>query len=59
MRLFHTSSSFAQSAQTETFVSVPRLINVTGAFQPTDGQPMPAEIVVTLSIYSELAQTRR
>jgi hypothetical protein len=50
--LIATGSSFAQSAQTETFVSVPRLINVTGAFQPAVEQPLPAVIGVTLSLYS-------
>src|SRR5689334_1793617 len=50
--LMSTTSSFAQSARQEPFVSVPRLINVTGAFQPADGQPPPSEIGVILSIYS-------
>ena len=40
-------------AQSQAAVSVPRLINVTGAYQPADGQPPPSEIGVTLSIYSD------
>jgi hypothetical protein len=39
-------------AQSQTATSVPRLINVIGAYQPADGQPPPSEIGVTLSIYS-------
>jgi Chaperone of endosialidase len=33
--------------------SVPRLINVTSAFQPADGQPPPSQIGVTFSIYAD------
>ena len=43
----------AQSFQPGRSVSVPRLINVSGVFQPVDGQsPAPVE-AVTLSIYAE------
>jgi Chaperone of endosialidase len=42
-----------QSAQSPTSVSVPRLVNVTGVYQPADGQPPPAGTVVTLLIYAD------
>jgi len=43
----------AQAQQPATTISVPRLINVTGIFQPVDGQrPAPVE-EVTLGIYAE------
>ena len=45
----------AQSDQSGPSVSVPRLINVTGVFQPVDGQSPAAVEVVTLSIYAEAA----
>ena len=42
----------AQPAQLPPAVSVPRLVNITGVFQPADGQsPAPVE-VVTLAIYA-------
>jgi hypothetical protein len=41
------------SAQTTPSVSVPRFINVTGVYQPADGQPPPASTVVTLLIYAD------
>ena len=43
----------AQSAPAEPTVSVPRLIQITGVFQPADGQPPAPVEVVTLSIYAE------
>jgi Chaperone of endosialidase len=46
-------TSFAQTAPAEAVASVPRLITITGTFQPGDGQPPPAEVCVTLSIYAD------
>jgi Chaperone of endosialidase len=46
------ATSFAQTAR-EALASVPRLITITGAFQPADGQPPPAQVGVTLSIYAD------
>ena len=43
----------AQSAPPPPSVSVPRLINVSGVFQPADGQPPGPVEVVTLSIYAQ------
>ena len=43
----------AQSAPPPPAVSVPRLINVSGVFQPADGQPPGPVEVVTLSIYAQ------
>src|SRR5437870_865047 len=40
----------AQSSQT---ASVPRLVNVTGVFQPADGRPAGAVETITLSIYAD------
>ena len=52
LALFLSSGiALAQSAQTTT--SVPRLVNVTGVYQPADGQPPPAGTVVTLLIYAD------
>jgi hypothetical protein len=43
----------AQSSQSGPSVTVPRLISITGVFQPADGQaPAPVEVVI-LSIYAE------
>ena len=42
----------AQSPQADTSVAVPRLINVSGVFQPADGQPPAQAEVVILSIYA-------
>jgi len=44
--------SFVTFAQ-EPSVSVPRLINITGAFRPADGQPPAAVETVTLAIYAD------
>ncbi len=46
-------SPVASLAQSPAAVSVPRLINVTGSFQPTNGEPPPSAIDVTLSIYAD------
>src|SRR6187200_2317304 len=43
----------AQSSQTVTSESVPRLISISGVFHPADGQPAGAVETVTLSIYAE------
>jgi Chaperone of endosialidase len=46
-------TALAQSTPAEPSVTVPRLIQIAGVFQPADGQP-PANVeVVTVSIYSE------
>jgi hypothetical protein len=45
--------TFAQSAASEPSVTVPRLIQITGVFQPVDGQPPSAVEIVTLSVYAE------
>jgi hypothetical protein len=42
----------AQPAQPPPSISVPRLVNITGVFQPADGQPPAPVEVVTLSIYT-------
>ena len=42
-----------QSAQPPSSVSMPRLVSVTGVYQPADGQPPPAGTVVTLLIYAD------
>jgi Chaperone of endosialidase len=42
-----------QSAQPSASVSVPRLVSVTGVYQPANGQPPPAGTVVTLLIYAD------
>ena len=46
-------TALAQSAPAEPTVTVPRLIQITGVFQPADGQPPAPVEVVTLSIYAE------
>jgi hypothetical protein len=46
------SAILAQSAQSVS-PSVPRLINVSGVFQPANGQPAAAVETVTLSIYAD------
>ena len=46
-------ATFAQSAQSAPSVTVPRLIQITGVFQPVDGQPPSAVEIVTLSVYAE------
>ena len=43
----------AQSPPTGSSQSVPRLINVSGVFQPANGQPASAVETVTLSIYAD------
>ena len=43
----------AQVAQSTSVVPVPRLVSVTGVYQPADGQPPPAGTVVTLLIYAD------
>jgi hypothetical protein len=43
----------AQSSQSVSSTSVPRLINVTGVFQPANGQPAGRVETVTLSIYAD------
>ncbi len=50
------ASLFAQSAKSaapDASISVPRLIKMSGVFQPADGQPLAPVEVVTLSIYTE------
>jgi hypothetical protein len=54
--LLSPASLLAQSAQpagSNASVSMPRLMKVTGVFQPADGQPPATVEVVTLSIYAE------
>ena len=54
--LTSTASVHAQSLKhtdSAPSTSVPRLINVSGVFQPADGQPPAPVEVVTLSIYAE------
>ena len=46
-------TALAQSAPAGSTVTVPRLIQITGVFQPVDGQPPAPVEVVTLSIYAE------
>src|SRR5436190_215473 len=41
------------SAQSASSVTVPRLIQITGVFQPVDGQPPSAVEIVTLSVYAD------
>ena len=43
----------AQPAQPTATLSVPRLINISGVFQPADSQPPAPVEVVTLSVYAE------
>ena len=47
------SAISAQSTQSVSSQSVPRLINVSGVFQPANGQPASAVETVTLSIYAD------
>ena len=47
------SAMSAQSSQSASSQSVPRLINVSGVFQPANGQPASAVETVTLSIYAD------
>ena len=47
------SAISAQSSQSASFQSVPRLINITGAFRPVDGLPPAPVETVTLSIYAD------
>ena len=42
----------AQSVQAGPAVSIPRLVNISGVFQPVDGQPPAPVEAVTLSIYA-------
>ena len=53
MALAYPIGLLGQSAQPPASVSVPRLVSVTGVYQPADGQPPPAGTVVTLLIYAE------
>ena len=46
-------TAFGQSAPADPSVTVPRLIQITGVFQPVDGQPPAAVEIVTLSVYAE------
>src|SRR5689334_3381590 len=46
-------TALAQSASTIPSVPVPRLIQITGVFQPVDGQPPSAVEIVTLSVYAD------
>ena len=50
-----SSAISAQSSQSVSSQSVPRLINVSGVFQPANGQPASAVETVTLSIYADAA----
>ena len=43
----------AQSAQSPTSTSVPRLVTISGTFRPADGQQVARVEVVTLAIYAE------
>ena len=47
------ASAVAALAQSSTPAAVPRVINLTGVFQPVDGQPPRAVETVTLAIYAE------
>ena len=46
-------TAYGQSAPANPTVTVPRLIQIAGAFQPVDGQPPSAVEIVTLSVYAE------
>ena len=50
--LVSQATASAQSAQ-DPSVSVPRLIHITGAFRPADGQPPASVETVTLSVYAD------
>src|SRR5580765_7879942 len=47
------SAISAQSAQSVSSQSIPRLINIAGVFRPADGQPAGAVAPVTVSIYAD------
>ena len=47
------SAISAQSSQSVSSASVPRLINISGVFRPANGQPASAVETVTLSIYAD------
>ncbi len=47
------SAISAQSSQSVSSQSVPRLINISGVFRPANGQPASAVETVTLSIYAD------
>jgi hypothetical protein len=53
MALSSPMALLGQSAPPTSSVSVPRLVSVTGVYQPADGQPPPAGTVVTLLIYAD------
>jgi hypothetical protein len=53
MVLSYPIGLLGQAPQTIASVSVPHLVNVTGVYQPADGQPPPAGTVVTLLIYAD------
>ena len=46
-------TAFGQSPPANATVTVPRLIQITGVFQPVDGQPPSAVEIVTLSVYTD------
>ena len=48
-----SSGAVGAQSQPQAVVSVPRLITLTGVYQPATGQPAPAGTVVTLAIYAE------
>src|SRR3954468_7203159 len=48
-----SSAVCAQSLQSVSSQSVPRLINITGVFRPANGQPAGRVETVTLSIYAD------
>ncbi len=48
-------TAFGQSAPANPSITVPRLIQISGVFQPVDGQPPSAVEIVTLSVYAEAA----
>jgi hypothetical protein len=51
--VLYPSAMLAQSSQSASSPSVPRLINITGVFRPANGQPAAAVETVTLSIYAD------
>ena len=50
---FIAQPAAAQGAQTAEPAAVPRVITVTGVFQPVDGQPPRAVETITLALYAE------
>ena len=48
-----SSAISAQSSQSVSSASIPRLINISGVFQPANGQPASAVETLTLSIYAD------